>query len=86
MIAVDVHEGHPLSHDQRWLKWLREHGITPERTYRVEIKFKLLKLRHVMTVFQYALNKDGRKYYDHDLGHIAFEEPYDVDLLSAPPA
>lgn len=68
--AVD----NPFVHTEPFLDWLREHGVEPNDTFRVDVG------GDEITVHQYALNGEGKKYFDQDKGRIAYREPFTVPL------
>ena len=69
----------PFVHSEPFLEWLREHGVEPNDTFRVDVG------DHEITVHQYALNGEGRKYRDPETDEIAYRSPFTVPLKRAVP-
>ncbi|MEV4246985.1 hypothetical protein AB0J63_26675 [Streptosporangium canum] len=73
------------SADAAWydslLGWVRQHGIDPPNTYRLEVYLLDCPFARV---YEFDLDKDGRKYVAGS--DYARREPRDVLLSSLPPA
>lgn len=64
----------PITRDEDFLLWLKDHGIEPIDCYMVKVN------RHELVAYCYARNENGRKYVDLEKGEIAKAEPITVAL------
>lgn len=78
-MTLTIDTSNPLAHQDPFLNWLIEHGCEPANIYRVDVDDDRL------TVFEYALDNDGRKFYDQAAGDAARREPYTVARRSECP-
>lgn len=76
MVPFAVEATDHLSRDPRFLRWLEDHGINPKDTYRIEAS----RVAGTVTVYQYALDGDGKHFIDQETGDIAYREPFSVPL------
>jgi hypothetical protein len=75
--TLTVTPGDALSNVPAFLGWLREHGIDPEVTFRVEVA------GDAMTVHRYRLNAEGKKFIEED--GPAVEEPLTIPCKRSVP-
>lgn len=67
-LTVDVLDA--LCHEPHFLEWLREQGVEPNLTFKVEIAGTEI------IVHQYAVNDNGAKYVAD--GEVALKSPFTV--------
>jgi hypothetical protein len=87
MIVLDVKEryGRAVTGQEDFLTWLREHGVTPEDTYKLEVD----EDRGSMVVYQYAKNSSGKKYTEeivcekckHRTADVVRKDPFQLDMI-----
>lgn len=70
-----------LSDERReeFCTWLGDHGLDPNRIYRVEVGVLNAK------IFEFAVDDSGTMYKDPATGEAAKREPYKIPVISMPP-
>lgn len=71
--STTIQAGELASYDERFLGWLRDHGIEPNDTFRVDVEGDQI------TVHQYDRNSEGSVYRDR-AGDVALRDPFVVPL------
>lgn len=69
----------PVARSEPFLAWLREHGIEPKDTYRVDIDAESV------VAHQFDRDSDGEVYYDPATGGAAVRDPVTVPLRAPAP-